>query len=115
MSLTNHGYLGYAVIVNKKFWDGLLADVRTALDGAMKDATRLRQPNRREGKQTGERSQGFWQDHHLPRPRPNAPHSNSTDPGARQDGRPHWQRDRRHLQRNRLQPKASNTAIVRLA
>lgn len=39
MSLTNHGYLGYAVIVNKKFWDGLPADVRTALDGAMKDAT----------------------------------------------------------------------------
>src|SRR5574343_68629 len=38
-TVTNHGYLGYAVIVNKKFWDGLPADVRTALDGAMKDAT----------------------------------------------------------------------------
>ena len=25
---TDHGYLGYAVIVNKKFWDGLPADVR---------------------------------------------------------------------------------------
>ena len=39
----SHGvplYLGYAVIVNKKFWDGLPADVRTQLDGAMKDATR---------------------------------------------------------------------------
>ena len=38
-TVTNHGYLGYAVIVNKKFWDGLPADVRTTLDGAMKDAT----------------------------------------------------------------------------
>jgi C4-dicarboxylate-binding protein DctP len=27
---TDHGYLGYAVIVNKKFWDGLPADVRGA-------------------------------------------------------------------------------------
>ena len=38
-TLTDHGYLGYAVIVNKKFWDGLPADVRTQLEGAMKDAT----------------------------------------------------------------------------
>ena len=38
-TVTNHGYLGYAVIVNKKFWDGLPADIRTTLDGAMKDAT----------------------------------------------------------------------------
>jgi len=29
LALTDHGYLGYAVIVNKKFWDGLPADVRT--------------------------------------------------------------------------------------
>lgn len=40
MTMTNHGYLGYAVIVNKKFWDGLPADVRTTLEGAMKDATK---------------------------------------------------------------------------
>ena len=40
-TLTNHGYLGYAVIVNKKFWDGLPADIRTALEGAMKDATKF--------------------------------------------------------------------------
>ena len=39
VALTNHGYIGYAVIVNKKFWDGLPADVRAALEGAMKDAT----------------------------------------------------------------------------
>ncbi|MFZ4528648.1 MULTISPECIES: TRAP transporter substrate-binding protein [Undibacterium] len=40
VSVTNHGYLGYAVIVNKKFWDGLPADVRTELDGAMKAASK---------------------------------------------------------------------------
>ena len=39
LSLTNHGYLGYAVIVNKKFWDGLPADVRGQLEQAMKEST----------------------------------------------------------------------------
>jgi C4-dicarboxylate-binding protein DctP len=39
LALTNHGYLGYAVIVNKKFWDGLPADIRTQLETAMKEAT----------------------------------------------------------------------------
>jgi C4-dicarboxylate-binding protein DctP len=39
LALTDHGYLGYAVIANKKFWDGLPPDVRAALEGAMKDAT----------------------------------------------------------------------------
>jgi C4-dicarboxylate-binding protein DctP len=39
VSLTQHGYLGYAVIVNKKFWDGLPANVRGTLEQAMKDAT----------------------------------------------------------------------------
>ena len=40
LALTNHGYLGYAVIVNKKFWDGLAPDIRAALLNAMKDSTR---------------------------------------------------------------------------
>src|SRR5438132_11535573 len=40
LALTDHGVIEYAVIVNKKFWDGLPADIRTALDGAMKDATK---------------------------------------------------------------------------
>ncbi|HJW53617.1 MAG TPA: TRAP transporter substrate-binding protein [Burkholderiaceae bacterium] len=41
LAVTNHGYLGYAVIANKKFWDGLPADVRTTLEGAMKDSTKF--------------------------------------------------------------------------
>ena len=40
LTLSDHGYIGYAVIVNKKFWDGLPADIRTTLEGAMKDATK---------------------------------------------------------------------------
>jgi len=40
VTLSDHGYLGYAVIANKKFWDGLPADIRTALEGAMKDSTK---------------------------------------------------------------------------
>jgi C4-dicarboxylate-binding protein DctP len=39
LTVSNHGYLGYAVIVNKKFWDGLPADIRTQLEKAMADAT----------------------------------------------------------------------------
>lgn len=39
VTMTNHGYLGYAVIVNKKFWDGLPADVREQLGNAMKQST----------------------------------------------------------------------------
>src|ERR1700760_4692658 len=27
-TVTNHGYIGYVVVVNKKFWDGLPADIR---------------------------------------------------------------------------------------
>ncbi|WP_128927177.1 TRAP transporter substrate-binding protein [Bradyrhizobium guangxiense] len=36
---TNHGYIGYVVIVNKKFWDDLPADIRDQLTKAMKEAT----------------------------------------------------------------------------
>jgi C4-dicarboxylate-binding protein DctP len=39
LSVTNHGYLGYAVIINKKFWDGLPSDIRRELEQAMKEAT----------------------------------------------------------------------------
>ncbi len=41
VAVSNHGYLGYAVIVNKKFWDDLPADVRGQLESAMKDATKF--------------------------------------------------------------------------
>ncbi len=39
LTISDHGYLGYAVIVNRQFWEGLPPDVRTILEGAMRDAT----------------------------------------------------------------------------
>ena len=38
-TVTNHGYIGYVVVVNKKFWDGLSADIRANCEKAMKEAT----------------------------------------------------------------------------
>src|SRR5437762_5089896 len=39
VALTYHGYDGYAVIVNKKFWDGLPDGLRATLAKAMQEAT----------------------------------------------------------------------------
>ena len=38
-TVTNHGYIGYVVVVNKKFWDGLPADIRAGCEKAMKEAS----------------------------------------------------------------------------
>jgi C4-dicarboxylate-binding protein DctP len=40
LTVSDHGYIGWVVIVNKKFWDGLAPDIRSALDVSMRDATR---------------------------------------------------------------------------
>ncbi len=40
LTLTNHGVIEYAVIANKKFWEGLPAEIRSTLQVAMKDATK---------------------------------------------------------------------------
>jgi C4-dicarboxylate-binding protein DctP len=40
LTLSDHGVIEYAVVVNKKFWDGLPPDIRAALDSAMKEATK---------------------------------------------------------------------------
>ena len=39
LTISNHGYLGYAVVVNKKFWDELPGGIREALTQSMKEAT----------------------------------------------------------------------------
>jgi len=39
LTVSNHGYLAYAVIVNKPFWDQLPSDIRITLEGAMRDAS----------------------------------------------------------------------------
>lgn len=41
LTLTRHGYLGYAVIANRRFWDGLPADLRAILTQALAEATAL--------------------------------------------------------------------------
>lgn len=38
-TMTNHGYLGYAVISNHAFWTGLPADIRAALERAIAETT----------------------------------------------------------------------------
>jgi len=40
VTASNHGYIGYVVIVNKKFWDGLPADIRSGLEKAMDESTK---------------------------------------------------------------------------
>jgi len=39
ITVTNHGYIGYIVVANKKFWEGLPAEIRGQLEKALQDAT----------------------------------------------------------------------------
>ena len=39
VSLTHHTHQAYALVANKKFWDGLPPDIRSILEGAVSDAT----------------------------------------------------------------------------
>jgi len=39
LTLTNHGYLGYLVVMSKKFWDSLPSDLQANVKQAMNDAT----------------------------------------------------------------------------
>lgn len=39
LTLSDHGYLGYAVIVNKRFWRRLPADIRAGIEEAVQGAT----------------------------------------------------------------------------
>ncbi len=40
VTVTNHGYLGYAVLASKEFWDGLPAEIQVQLTSAMNKTTR---------------------------------------------------------------------------
>jgi C4-dicarboxylate-binding protein DctP len=39
LALSNHGYDGYVVIANKKFWDGLPKDIRATLDKTIQEVS----------------------------------------------------------------------------
>jgi C4-dicarboxylate-binding protein DctP len=105
LTLTEHGYLGYAVITNKKFWDGLPADIRKQLDDAMEQATRYaNQIAKQENEQSLEmvRKSGKTAIY-----TPDCSRARSVQEGHDQsphrDGIPHRQRpDQEHLQRNRV-------------
>ena len=47
---TNHGYIGYVVVTNKKFWDGMPADIRAAMRKGDEGSNRIRQRPVGEGK-----------------------------------------------------------------
>jgi C4-dicarboxylate-binding protein DctP len=38
-TVTNHGYIGYVVVANKKFWEGMPPDIRATCEKALKEAT----------------------------------------------------------------------------
>lgn len=40
ITVSNHGYLGYAVLVNKKFWESLPGDIRAVLQQSLAEATK---------------------------------------------------------------------------
>ena len=40
LTMTNHGYLGYVVIVNKKFWNALPGEIQIELISAMNETTK---------------------------------------------------------------------------
>jgi C4-dicarboxylate-binding protein DctP len=39
MTMTDHSFHNYTLIANKKFWDGLPPDIRTTLEGVVRDTT----------------------------------------------------------------------------
>lgn len=39
LTLSNHGYMGYVVLTNHKFWSGLPAEVRTVLESTLLEVT----------------------------------------------------------------------------
>ena len=52
VALTYHTISNYVVVVNKPFWEKLPPDIRTILQGAMKDATALNNQNSIKDEQT---------------------------------------------------------------
>jgi C4-dicarboxylate-binding protein DctP len=67
-TLTNHGYLGYVILTNKKFWDGLPPDVRAGLERAIAETTPIeREMARKENKESLEAMQALGTtDFHVP-------------------------------------------------
>ena len=106
VTVSNHGYLGYAVIVNKKFWDGLPADVRAGLEASMVEATKYaNQIAKEENDAVAGEGQGVRQDAGV---RPDRPGEGGVEEGARVRAQGHGKPDRQghdpvRLHGNRVQ------------
>ncbi|MBW7642394.1 TRAP transporter substrate-binding protein [Geobacillus thermoleovorans] len=64
ITISNHGYLGYAVMMNQSFWDSLPKDIQQKMTEAMAEATRWnleqsKEQNERELKQLERREDVF--------------------------------------------------------
>lgn len=64
ITISNHGYLGYAVMMNQSFWDSLPKDIQQKITEAMAEATRWnleqsKEQNERELKQLERREDVF--------------------------------------------------------
>ena len=98
ITLSDHGYIGYAVIANKKFWDGLPADVRGQLEKAMAEATAYANEIAQTGERRGAgRDQEIGQDRaHRADPRAEGGLAQGAGAGLRRHGLPRRQgHDRR--------------------
>jgi hypothetical protein len=106
ISLTEHGYLGYAVITNKKFWDGLPADVRGQLEKAMQESTVYANKIAKEENDAALEKVKASGKTAVYQPTPAERLDQEGDgQGARGDGLAHRQGHHRHgLQGNRLRP-----------
>ena len=107
MLLSDHGYLGYAVITNKKFWDGLPADVRGQLEKAMQEATvYANKIAKEENDQALEKVKASGKTQvYTPTPQERMALKKAMVQGAQGDGVAHRQGDdRRRLQGDRLRP-----------
>ena len=114
--LSDHGYLGYAVITNKKFWDGLPADVRGQLEKAMQEATvYANKIAKEENDQALEKVKASGKTQvYTPTPQERMALKKAMVQGAQGDGVAHRQGDdRRRLQGDRLRPGQALTQDLR--
>ena len=111
LALTDHGYLGYAVIANKKFWDGLPADVRTTLEGAMKDATKYANDIAQEGKRRRARSRAQERQDRDPDAHAGAEGGDEESAGGRAQGKRVARRQGHSSPRSTRKPASSPRAL----
>ncbi len=94
VTISDHGYLGYAVIVNKKFWEGLPADIRAHLESCHERCHHICQRDRQEEKRRGYGGgEGLRQVRSVHAYAAGAGRlEDCSAQGSHRDGIPHWRR-----------------------